>query len=313
MSQKNGLALCKFYENERVLCYQGPIIYEAKCLKVEVQSDGKPHYLVHYSGWNKHWDEWVTESRILKHNETNLIKQKECLKHLSKDKAKKSKSLKTVKTEKDAVEKKRTFDEEESCAVLSTHDSKRRRLLHTSSAQSVKSCQSIMDANIKIPKELKLMLADDWDLITRQKLICRLPAKFTVDSILSRFIEDKKDCNAPDVDSEKELVYAIRESFNVMLGSQLLYKFERPQYGDILERYSHKCVSQVYGAPHFVRFFVKCGNILLSNRNAMCTSLECMLLSLHEVLDYLKSHINMFFDIDEYETAPADYHRRALT
>jgi hypothetical protein len=24
-------------------------------------------YFIHYSGWNKNWDEWVPESRVLKH------------------------------------------------------------------------------------------------------------------------------------------------------------------------------------------------------------------------------------------------------
>lgn len=47
--------------NERVLCYHGPLIYEAKVLKPPVQYDDAtapsgtpgPHYFVHYKGWKQ--------------------------------------------------------------------------------------------------------------------------------------------------------------------------------------------------------------------------------------------------------------------
>ena len=46
--------------NEKVLCYHGPFIYEAKALKVENWDETTtklgsvgPHYLVHYRGWKQ--------------------------------------------------------------------------------------------------------------------------------------------------------------------------------------------------------------------------------------------------------------------
>lgn len=66
----------KFAEGERVLCFHGPLIYEAKCMKGQVK-EKTPRYLIHYNGWNKNWDEWVPESRVLKFNEANLMRQKE--------------------------------------------------------------------------------------------------------------------------------------------------------------------------------------------------------------------------------------------
>jgi mortality factor 4-like protein 1 len=49
-----------FTINERVLCYHGPLIYEAKILKSEVWDDTStrtgevgPHYFVHYRGWKQ--------------------------------------------------------------------------------------------------------------------------------------------------------------------------------------------------------------------------------------------------------------------
>ena len=34
-------------------------------------------YFIHYQKWSKKWDEWVDNTRILKHNEENLAKQAE--------------------------------------------------------------------------------------------------------------------------------------------------------------------------------------------------------------------------------------------
>jgi mortality factor 4-like protein 1 len=47
-----------FTLNERVLCYHGPLIYEAKVLKVEIWEEtaarlGGPHFFVHYKGWKQ--------------------------------------------------------------------------------------------------------------------------------------------------------------------------------------------------------------------------------------------------------------------
>jgi len=49
-----------FSTQERVLCYHGPLIYEAKIMKTKVFDENHPmngvagqHYLVHYKGWKQ--------------------------------------------------------------------------------------------------------------------------------------------------------------------------------------------------------------------------------------------------------------------
>ena len=66
----------KFVEGEKVLCYHGPLLYEAKIHKLKVK-DKVTKFLVHYAGWNTKWDEWVADSRVMKHNDESLKKQKE--------------------------------------------------------------------------------------------------------------------------------------------------------------------------------------------------------------------------------------------
>merc|ERR1719232_801697 len=81
----------KWKEGEKILCFHGPLIYEAKIQRLEIQN-GIPKYFIHYHGWNKNWDEWVPEARMMKFCEKNVEIQKDlCLAHEAKEKAKKLK------------------------------------------------------------------------------------------------------------------------------------------------------------------------------------------------------------------------------
>ena len=55
----------KWTQSEKILCFHGPLIYEAKIQEVELLNS-IPKYFIHYKGWNKNWDEWVPEARMLK-------------------------------------------------------------------------------------------------------------------------------------------------------------------------------------------------------------------------------------------------------
>ena len=55
----------------------------------------------------------------------------------------------------------------------------------------------------------------------------------------------------------QEVVAGLREYFNVMLGTQLLYKFERPQYAEVLQQHKDKQTSDIYGFIHLIRLFGK--------------------------------------------------------
>uniref|UniRef100_A0A8I5YPT0 Mortality factor 4-like protein 1 n=1 Tax=Pongo abelii TaxID=9601 RepID=A0A8I5YPT0_PONAB len=287
----------KFQEGELVLCFHGPLLYEAKCVKVAIK-DKQVKYFIHYSGWNKNWDEWVPESRILKYVDTNLQKQRELQKANQKTKKNKQKTPgngdggSTRETPQPPWKKRAQVDP---------------------TIENEETFMNRVEVKVKIPEELKPWLVDDWDLITRQKQLFYLPAKKNVDSIPDDYANYKKS-RGNTVNKEyavNEVVAGIKEYFNVMLGTQLLYKFERPQYAEILADHPDAPMSQAYGVPHLLRLFVQIGAMLVYTPLDE-KSLALLLNYLHDFLKYLAKNSATLFSANDYEVAPPEYHRKAV-
>uniref|UniRef100_A0A336JXP7 Mortality factor 4-like protein 1 n=1 Tax=Culicoides sonorensis TaxID=179676 RepID=A0A336JXP7_CULSO len=342
----------KFTEGEKVLCFHGPIIYEAKALKAQITKDKQVKYLIHYAGWNKNWDEWVPESRVLKFNDANIAKQKEISKQHSI--ANKNKKQANKKRESAAVNSSSNKDSSDSRAstpskeVVSGKDSNtkditpasnkdvvpsssrsartskpstpiptdqqpltKKKAVETDTVESEDQFLSKIEVKIKVPEELKSWLVDDWDAITRQHKLVELPAKKTVQEIIDGYISYKK--NSKSTNSNKEsavhdVALGIVEYFNVMLGSQLLYKFERPQYAEILKKNPDVPMAKIYGSFHLLRLFVKLGS-LLAFTTLDEKSVQVLLGHIQDFLKYLVKHSQMLFNMTQYVNTPPEYHR----
>jgi mortality factor 4-like protein 1 len=167
---------------------------------------------------------------------------------------------------------------------------------------------SKVEVKIKVPDEVKSWLVDDWDLVTRQKKLVDLPVKSNnVDSILDQYLAQKKGANKATL---REIILGIKEYFNSMIGCQLLYKFERPQYEKILKSEAEgKPMSEVYGAVHLMRLFTKIGQMLIYTEIDE-KDMSSLVVHLNDCLRFM-SKSNMFSTTD-YVTAPPEYHRKTL-
>jgi len=99
--------------------------------------------------------------------------------------------------------------------------------------------------------------------------------------------------------------------FDTLLGKQLLYKFERPQYAEMLQKHSAKSMSQLYGAPHLLRLFVWKGDLVPRSQFDE-QSYEYIATHFKSILKYLAQNIPTLFNTENYMTSTPEYHRRAM-
>uniref|UniRef100_A0A182JR96 Mortality factor 4-like protein 1 n=1 Tax=Anopheles christyi TaxID=43041 RepID=A0A182JR96_9DIPT len=416
----------KFTEGEKVLCFHGPLLYEAKLLRCAMMKEKQVKYLVHYAGWNKNWDEWVPESRVLKFNEANRQRQQEVHRlhsplvknKKSSTKAKKSDAQsstgsqgkdsdsrastpsKEVAKEKDtppqsvsapattaaaatgttptgsssgtssstgrnrsslkstatsasvssspsssssstssttavpattekpappsngkegkSSENKEPLEKpkDESSSEQSSSKAKKRGRSDTNSSnvESEDQFMSKVEVKIKIPDELKVWLVDDWDAISRQNKLLELPAKTTVQEIVDNYVQYKKQSKVTTATKETavaDIGNGIVEYFNVMLGSQLLYKFERPQYAEIILAHPGVPMAKIYGSVHLLRLFVKLGP-MLAFTSLDEKSIQTSLGHVQDFLKYLVKNSSTLFNMQHYVNTSPEYHRKAL-
>ena len=140
-----------------------------------------------------------------------------------------------------------------------------------------------------VPEILKVKLVDDWEAVTKNGQVCTvphppntyiseqnllitlntqlvtLPRTPTVETFLHEFAAHVKSLPKPPPRASAVLptvVSGLRLYFDRAIGTNLLYRFERPQYAEIRKKYvtgptvqvgQEKEMSAIYGAEHFLR------------------------------------------------------------
>lgn len=108
-----------------------------------------------------------------------------------------------------------------------------------------------------------------------------------------------------------EVMVGIEEYCNVMWHTQLLYKFERPQYAKIVLAHPDAPVSQMYGAPHLLRLFMQI-RAKLAYMPLDEKGLALLMDYRHDFLQCLAKSTASPFTASVYEVASAEYHHKAM-
>ncbi|KAG9131554.1 hypothetical protein Leryth_024103 [Lithospermum erythrorhizon] len=145
---------------------------------------------------------------------------------------------------------------------------------------------------IQIPLSLKKQLVDDWEFVTQQNKLVKLPRCPTVDDILAKYLDYRSKKDLKIIDSVGEILKGIRCYFDKSLPVLLLYKNERQQYNEtVLDDVSP---SSIYGAEHLLRLFVKLPELitLVKLEEETLIGLQQNLL---EFLKFLQKNQSMYF------------------
>lgn len=294
--------------NSMLLVYHGPQIFEAKVLKQQKLGNEFSYY-VHYQKWSQRWDEWVPPTRMMEKNEANIKKMKQTnLQAKNKGKKRKTRAVETpVKSTADKKPKKSKNKSKKKTKADTEHDED-----DTIEADSER--LSRKELKLKLPGQLKKYLVQDWENVTRQQKLVPLPRDPTVNHILNEWVKTKKNPEQNKIASE--VADGLRRFFNGGLSILLLYRFERPQYDELMKG-SKKAkgdddlaggVCDIYGAEHLARLFVKLPEILAH------TNLDSKEKSTiqHKFTDFLKwfARNKDFFALDDYTDTDSDYTAR---
>ena len=115
-----------------------------------------------------------------------------------------------------------------------------------------------------MPDNLKSLLVDDWENVTKNQQVVALPAKRSVNQILEDYSEAEKPkrTSSADLDVLEEIIMGIKEYFDKALDKILLYRFEREQYRNLRKKwesgsgdFADKGPLDIYGAEHLTRLF----------------------------------------------------------
>ncbi|CDR99517.1 hypothetical protein, partial [Sporisorium scitamineum] len=296
-----------------------------------------PHYLVHYDGWKKTWDEWVPETRLLKYNDENLAR-KATLEEAAKSGSLTSSSSSTAdKAASTGAGAKRGRDSDAHADRKNmARGSKRSRDTVEAEEEFLKR----PEVKISLPDELKLQLVDDWENITKKGELVPLPRKPCVKDILDdykkHYLSSKRDTSASGAKHRSpqvvdEVLKGLKLYFDRSLGQNLLYRFERAQYVEYRKKNGPKMgdgdvgnsrsgngsmggdmePSDVYGAEHLLRLFVNLPMIIV-HTSMDAESISLLKEHLAEFLSYIAREKHRLF-VREYEAASPAYHRISST
>ncbi|MCJ1400272.1 Esa1p-associated factor [Xylographa trunciseda] len=173
---------------------------------------------------------------------------------------------------------------------------------------------------IPCPDNLKSLLVDDWENVTKNLLLVPLPSKTPVTLILDTYFDEEKGkrrLGSAEADLLEEVVAGVKEYFDKCLGRILLYRFEREQFFDVRSlwegavggEWEGKGPGDVYGAEHLARLFVSMPE-LIAQTNMDHQAVNRLREELAKLTQWLGKNASKYFTA-EYESATQEYIEKA--
>eukprot|EP01138_Halocafeteria_seosinensis_P004647 gb/GECG01004753.1/.p1 GENE.gb/GECG01004753.1/~~gb/GECG01004753.1/.p1 ORF type:complete len:377 (+),score=71.08 gb/GECG01004753.1/:1-1131(+) len=334
---------------DKVFAYHMNQLYEAKVMEKETDKTGDPHYFVHYHGWAKKWDEWVASDRIMPINEeTKKLKDKIMAEMKAQRKAARQSSGSGGKKGSSSSSKsgrggrggrasgrKRTASETRGSSAAADVDSDDEE----SEAEEGEEYKDVEAVKLPITYALRRLIVHDWENVTKRRSLVKIPKSNgeeegspSVAAIFRDYIAHKEGQEQDD-SSLRGFIEGLRLYFDRAIGAFLLYRFERPQYENIVKQQRQiaeskdkeedsvveeslrnqictpegepRPLSEIYGAEHLLRLFVKLPQLLIHTKLTKKDH-KAFHKKITEFLRFLQKNQNKYFG-DTYTKADGEY------
>ncbi|KAM0684731.1 Esa1p-associated factor [Mitosporidium daphniae] len=256
------------------------------------------------------WNEWVGPGRIMKLNEENIAKMKN-LKKMHFERGGQEVDMSSPTAESPPVLPKRRLTQTGLQTSRKKPPSEDAKAEHDSTETSAQT--TLIEMKIPIPNNLKAVLVDDFEAITKNQMVLKTPATPTLSQVLAMYLEDQYPEDGTCTQQRevaREVCEGLCDYFNVALGSFLLYPFERVQLKDVLKTSEAAPLSQIYGAIHLLRLFVKIPSLLSQTATTISTS-AVLRDEFIKILQFLDQKHDTLFPDSIYEFAEPSYISRS--
>ncbi|KAI3416051.1 Mortality factor 4-like protein 2 [Globodera pallida] len=233
----------KWAVGEKVLCRylnSEHIYYVAKVMFMKELSGGDSGYGIHYPGWSNRHDEVVPQHEALIRFKN--FSDQEAAK--AKDDVKRAQQLLNAKKRKQSDLKGRSQAQDESSRSStpgSTENaSKRKMARRLTSSVDVGAVSKKDMPQVTLPDPLRRILIDDENLVNKQFMLPKLPARITVFEIVQKYRESvvgvcEGSGGGLSPQNLERSALGLLDYFETAVGTILLYKFERPTFNDLVE------------------------------------------------------------------------------
>ncbi|CAF3302853.1 unnamed protein product [Rotaria sp. Silwood2] len=170
---------------------------------------------------------------------------------------------------------------------------------------------------LQFPSELVELLINDRDLINNQNNLLTIPpidSSLIIRNIFKNYLEQQiNECSLAEVLAIRTLISSLMDMFNIALGKCLLYRFERLQLRQLLEKDSQISLCDYYSSIHLLRFLWRIKDLLRDmSANTNRDEFGLLLGRIQHFLNYLYENKTILFPSNEYDICSTEYYRCSL-